>query len=75
MRDNIEQLRKAVNRAIKQGWSINAIAKAAGVSRPSLQEWIRGEQVSVSLETFNGLCKWLGMSLTPATIPKRKDDE
>ena len=66
----IDQLKKAVEEAEKAGWSINRIAKEAGVSRASLAEWVHGSQASVSLDTFAGVAAWAGMRLTKARIPK-----
>lgn len=54
----------------KKGWSINAIAQAAGVSRVGLQRWYDGSRDSVNHETLDGLCQWLGVRLTKAKIPK-----
>ena len=70
MSNIIEQLREAVEAAENAGWSINRIAKEAGVSRPSLAEWIHGTQSRVSLETAAGLAAWFGMRLTKPRIPK-----
>jgi transcriptional regulator with XRE-family HTH domain len=70
MENIIDQLKKAVTDAEEAGWSMNRIAKEAGVSRPSLAEWIHGSQKNVSLETAAGVAAWLGMRLTKARIPK-----
>jgi transcriptional regulator with XRE-family HTH domain len=57
-------------RAVEGGWSINGIAKASGVSRVGLQRWYSGSRSAINTETLDGLCKWLGVGLTKATIPK-----
>lgn len=67
----ISQLRNAVEEAKSAGWSINAIAEAAGINRSSLQEWYTGSRESLAVETAAGLAAWLGMRLTRQKIPKR----
>jgi DNA-binding Xre family transcriptional regulator len=54
----------------KKGWSINAIAIAAGVSRVGLQRWYSGNRDSINTETLDGLCRWFGVRLTAGKIPK-----
>jgi len=68
----IQPLRDLITESLNSGWSINGLAKSAGVSRPSLQDWITGKQPSISLEVVAGLCQWFGLSLTQAKprIPK-----
>ena len=68
-----EQLREAINTAIENGWSVNAIAKNANVPQPSLHRWVTGERPDLALSSAVKLATWLGMRLTKPKIPKRSD--
>jgi transcriptional regulator with XRE-family HTH domain len=70
MSDIIEQLRKAVTKALKRGWSINSIAKSAGITRTTLQQWHSGARPSMDAKNLALLAKWFSMKLTPPEIPK-----
>lgn len=65
-----QQLREACEEAIEQGWSVNGLAKAAGISQPSLQRWLSGARASLSEEAINKLCLFFGSRLTKPRIPK-----
>lgn len=73
-----DQLFSAIEAAIENNWSINAIAKEAGVSSPSLQNWYSGKRPSMSMEAIDKLCRHFEMRLTkpkvrkPPSNPRRK---
>jgi DNA-binding Xre family transcriptional regulator len=68
-----EQAFNLLSHAIEnEGWSINRIAQEAGVSRVGLQRWYSGSRSSINMETFDGLCRWLGVTLTKTKIEKSK---
>jgi transcriptional regulator with XRE-family HTH domain len=73
MSDIIKQLRKAVDRSLKQGWSISSIAKSAGITRTTLQQWHSGARPSMDAKNAALLAKWFNMKLTPPDIPKKAD--
>jgi transcriptional regulator with XRE-family HTH domain len=70
MKDILEQLRKAIDKALKRGWSISSIAKSAGITRTTLQQWHRETRPSMDAKAVALLAKWLGSELTPPVIPK-----
>ena len=66
-----QQLHDAVSDALSVGWSMSAIAKAAGVSRSGLRDWhTQYRPVSLNLATASKLAAWLGTSLKRPRIPK-----
>ena len=69
-----QRIYEAISEALAAGWSINRIAQAAGISRPSLQYWYSGQRDSLALETVNAMCVFFGMRLTKPRIPTAADD-
>lgn len=59
-----------LSKSVEKGWTISAIAKASGVSRVGLQRWYNGTRGGIDAKALDGLCQWLGVELTKATIPK-----
>lgn len=70
MSDIIEQLRKAVDRSLKRGWSIHSIANSAGITRTTLQQWYSGARPSMDAKNLARLADWFHMKLTPPVIGK-----
>jgi hypothetical protein len=77
MKNDLEaQLRDACQQAIKAGWSVNGIARAAGVDQPALSRFLNKKASEVTdrprgmkLETASALASWFGMRLTVPRIP------
>ena len=67
-----EQLKAAIESAIDAGWSMNALCKAAGVSRSAVRDWYSGSRGGLTLETASKLAIWFGTELKRARIPKKK---
>lgn len=65
-----QQLRDAVDAALAKGWSMNALAKAAGVSRSAVRDWHSRSRGGLAIDTIQGLAAFFGMRLTKARIPK-----
>ncbi len=70
-----QQLYDAITQAVTAGWSINRIAKEAGINRTSLQQWYTGARDSLSVDTAAGLAMWLGMTLSKPKIPSSDEGE
>lgn len=64
------QLRSTVAEALASGWSMLALAEAAGVPRSSLREWYYDGK-GMHGETLMHLADFFGMRLTKARIPAR----
>lgn len=62
--DVAEQIRSGINAAVARGWSVNAIAHAAGVPQSSLSHWLSGGRADISLQTAAKLCIFLRCRLT-----------
>lgn len=64
-----EELKAAIAKAQKGGWSVNAIAQRAGISQGRLSDWLAGRRTSINLETAQKLADMFRMRLTSAEIP------
>lgn len=62
--DLADQIRDGIESAVAKGWSVNAIAHAAGVSQSSLAHWLSGRRADISLQTASKLCIFLRCHLT-----------
>lgn len=63
-------LEKSIKRALSEsGKSVNSIAKESGVSQPVLQRFISGKR-SLTLDTAERLCDFLGLELKPRVEEK-----
>lgn len=56
-----DQLRHAVNEC---EWSLNSIAREAGIPQPVLHRFVHGERDAIRLDTADKLCQLFGMRLT-----------
>lgn len=65
------QLHDAITAALEKGWSLNALCKAAGVSRSAVRDWhSQYRPVSLNLNTASKLAAWLSTELKKPRIPK-----
>jgi len=62
--DLADQIREGVEAFVERGWSVNAIAHAAGVPQSSLAHWLSGRRADISLQTASKLCIFLRCHLT-----------
>ena len=56
-----DQLRRAVNEC---EWSLNSIAREAGIPQPVLYRFVNGQRDAIRLDTADKLCRLFGMRLT-----------
>ena len=61
MKTLADQIRQAVDQS---EWSLNSIAKEAGVPQPVLHRFIHGDRDDIRLSTADKLCQLFGMKLT-----------
>lgn len=64
-----EQLEERIQEALEAGWSVNQLAREAGLSRTSLIPWLTHGTRSPSAKMINTLCQLFGMRLTKGEIP------
>ena len=63
-----DQIRAAIQRELDAGFSVNAIAIAAGVSQPGLSKFMDADSgKQLRGDTIDRLCKLFGMRLTAAS--------
>lgn len=65
------QLRRAVQSALRDGWSMRAIAKSAGVPHTTIREWYADGREMRSANAWR-LAGWFGMRLTRPRVPARE---
>lgn len=69
--DVAHQLLDAVNRAVKDGLKLYAVARSAGVKPELLYRFVAGER-DLRLSSVAKLCDALGLELAPAKKPRAK---
>lgn len=68
-----QDLKSAIAKAQRAGWSVNAIATRAEVPQSKLSEWLSGRRESINLETAQKLAAFFGMQLTPPSVPDAQE--